>query len=218
MSEDVEFEFRRPKPNRAKRLIKEAMDFAEQGDAERALGLVNRAIQLDHIGELNSFRDLKIYLCKKLNDDGPHISSMFYHHAIKCAASGRYRDAKVAYLEAASIDPSFLWPLNNFSWLLATCKDATVRNGAEAMGNAWLACEASKWNCWAFINTLAASFAEMGKFNEALGWQKVVLELAPAERFFDNLIQFRLYQSGLAYVDEGLPTAAGVARPTKRLD
>jgi hypothetical protein len=75
--------------------------------------------------------------------------------------------------------------------------------------HAIIACKRSKSCCWAFLGTLAAAHAERGNFKQAVAWQTVSLGLAPVDHKIDSLIQLRHYQAGRAYIDEGLPKAAG---------
>lgn len=58
--------------------------------------------------------------------------------------------------------------LNNLAWLLATCSDATVRNGEAAVRLASRANQLSAGGNPAVIETLAAANAEAGQFPEAL--------------------------------------------------
>ena len=102
-----------------------------------------------------------------------------YSHGYHLAHTGRYRDAALAYQEAARIDPLFLWPLNNLAWMLSTNKDRSVCDGAQAVAFALEVCEKSNWNCWAFLGTLAAAYAASGDLSKAIGWQQANLPFVP---------------------------------------
>jgi membrane associated rhomboid family serine protease len=58
--------------------------------------------------------------------------------------------------------------LNNLAWLRATCPDAALRNGHEAVQLAEEACNLSGWRESNMINTLAAAYAEAGRYQEAV--------------------------------------------------
>jgi tetratricopeptide (TPR) repeat protein len=57
--------------------------------------------------------------------------------------------------------------LNNLGWILATHADASVRNGAEAVRYAERACALVGEREATFLGTLAAAYAEAGRFEEA---------------------------------------------------
>jgi tetratricopeptide (TPR) repeat protein len=209
MAEETEFPYRQPKPNRAKRLAKEALALAREERFQEALPLLERAIRLDQLNALDQYCGLRAEICEALGDRKPTLAIKFYGHAIQCKRSGRYRDAIVAYQEAHCLDPVFLWPMNNLAWLLATSKEPAVRDGKEALKFAQVLCMQSRLNCWAFLGTLAAACAESGEFSKAVGWQTSALLLAPVEHQMDALIVLRHFQAGRAYIDEGLPVAAG---------
>jgi len=58
--------------------------------------------------------------------------------------------------------------LNNLAWLLASSSQPGVRNGAEAVQLAERACELSQERVTVYIGTLAAAYAEAGRFEEAI--------------------------------------------------
>jgi tetratricopeptide (TPR) repeat protein len=191
MSDKQGFRYHHSKPNRAKRVAKEALALARQGQYQEALPLIERAIRYDQINALNHYCALRGEICAGMRDQKAKLAIAFYGHAIECKRRGRYRDAKVAYLEAFAIDPVFLWPANNYAWLLATSTEPSVRDGNEALKYALLVCKRSRWNCWAFLGTLAAAYAESSNFPKAIGWQTAALELAPADHKMDAFIQLR---------------------------
>ncbi len=58
--------------------------------------------------------------------------------------------------------------MNNLAWLLATDPDPAVRNGKRAVELAEKACEITRWEAPVFMGTLAAAYAEAGRFTEAV--------------------------------------------------
>ena len=68
--------------------------------------------------------------------------------------------------------------MNCLAWVLATCPEASVRNGAEAVELARRAVKLSDGREPAILGTLAAAYAEAGRFPEAVQTARKALELA----------------------------------------
>jgi tetratricopeptide (TPR) repeat protein len=94
--------------------------------------------------------------------------------------AGETADALDQYQAASALQPD--WPdrLNAFAWGVLTGKDAGPRRGAEALEAAKQACQAARFRNALFLNTLAAAYAETGRFEEALQTARKALELALA--------------------------------------
>jgi len=72
------------------------------------------------------------------------------------------------YREALKMDPNFDGALNNLAWLLATCSQASLRDGTEAVALARRACDLTRERTTVYIGTLAAAYAEAGNFPESI--------------------------------------------------
>ena len=68
--------------------------------------------------------------------------------------------------------------LNDTAWMLATNPNASIRNGAEAVELAQRAVQLSDNREPAILNTLAAAYAEAGRFSEALETARKAANLA----------------------------------------
>ena len=82
------------------------------------------------------------------------------------------------YRDALQIRPDNAATANNLAWLLATSPVASLRNGGEAVEIARRADQLSGGREPAILGTLAAAYAEAGRFPEALSTAQRALELA----------------------------------------
>jgi tetratricopeptide (TPR) repeat protein len=98
--------------------------------------------------------------------------------------NGRFGEAITEYETALEIEPNFVSALNNFAWLLSTCPDASLRNGAKALEMAQKADQLAGGNNPTFIRTLAAAYAENSRFNDAIETAQRALQLAGAQQNF----------------------------------
>jgi protein O-mannosyl-transferase len=81
--------------------------------------------------------------------------------------AGRNREAVNAYEAALKLNPDLLDALNNLALIRATSSDDSLRNGPEAVRLAERACQLTQFRQPSFIETLAAAYAEAGRFPEA---------------------------------------------------
>jgi tetratricopeptide (TPR) repeat protein len=85
------------------------------------------------------------------------------------------------YKTALSLSPDSTPLLNNLAWILATNKTSNLRDGARAVHLAEKACKLSDYKDAVFLDTLAAAYAETGRFHEAVQTAQKAVELALAE-------------------------------------
>jgi tetratricopeptide (TPR) repeat protein len=82
--------------------------------------------------------------------------------------------------------------MNNVAWFRATCPDASFRDGREALAMAVHACAKARHNKWVYLGTLAAAYAECGKFQEAIKFQKQALSISDVPEKVRPRMQQRL--------------------------
>ncbi len=128
---------------------------AQQGKHEAAVQQFEEAVRLkpDHAGAHNNL-------------------------AISCKKLGRIAEAIAHYREALRLEPNSLPALNNLAWTLAAHPDARFRNGAGAVRLATRACELTKYQNPTPLATLAAAYAETGRFQEAVSFAERAQEAA----------------------------------------
>jgi tetratricopeptide (TPR) repeat protein len=120
------------------------------------------------------------------------------------ARLGLYDRQRQDLEEAMRLAPEDLALRNNLAWLLATCPEERIRDGARAVALAKEACEATDWSQIECLDTLAAAYAEGGEFDEARRLLETVLLLVPdPERRAKYQARLALYQVHEPYRDRG---------------
>src|SRR5262249_54417480 len=93
---------------------------------------------------------------------------------------------------------------DNLAWVLATCPDTTLRNGAEALDLAVRENQMTGNQNPKMLRTLAAALAENGRFPEALTVVQKAMQLAQAQQpmLVESLReQIDAYQAGRPFRD-----------------
>jgi Flp pilus assembly protein TadD len=116
---------------------------------------------------------------------------------------GKDREAVAEYHRLLAIQPLSIEALNNLAWILATSADDSVRNGSDAVGFARKACQQTQNQDAMTMGTLAAAYAEAGRFSDAAATAEKAASLAAAvgnSRFATiNTQLMQLYRSGKPY-------------------
>jgi predicted negative regulator of RcsB-dependent stress response len=112
-------------------------------------------------------------------------------------------EAVAQYQEALKRHPRLMLAQNQLAWVLATCSDASLRNGPQAVEFARKANDLSGGRDPVILRTLAAAYAEDGQFSLAVETAKSALELAAVQgnsALAESLRnQIALYQAGSPY-------------------
>jgi serine/threonine-protein kinase len=118
----------------------------------------------------------------------------------------QYNEAEQAYLRAIEANPAFEPVYGSLARLLATCPDCQIRDGKRAVEYATTACDLTHWKTSSYLEALAAAYAEIGDFKEAILYQVRALELPTPIGEPRAIAKYRLelYRKGQPLRDAGL--------------
>jgi tetratricopeptide (TPR) repeat protein len=112
-------------------------------------------------------------------------------------------EAIAHFQQAIQLEPADPWLKNNLAWLLATGPQAPLRDGKKAVELATQADELAGGDDPTTLHTLAAAFAEAGRFPEAVETAQRALHLAEAQSKTGLAGQLqselKLYQAGTPF-------------------
>jgi tetratricopeptide (TPR) repeat protein len=103
-----------------------------------------------------------------------------YQFALALMHQGQTRSAVSEFAIAILLKQDFADPLDALAWILSTSASPELRNGAEAVRMAETACDLTKRSDSAKLKTLAAAYAEAGRFADATETVRKARELAKA--------------------------------------
>ena len=116
---------------------------------------------------------------------------------------GRVDEAIAHYQMALQIKPVYPQALNNLAWALATSPQALLRNGNQAVELAQQANQLTGGESPIILHTLAAAYAEVGRFGDALRSAQKAYELARAtgQQGLAEQInsEMKLYEAGFPF-------------------
>jgi tetratricopeptide (TPR) repeat protein len=121
--------------------------------------------------------DLAIATFEKQLEAAPDSANALRLRGDAYLAVGRQANAIADYRAALQLDPDNSGLLNNLAWVLATSPDEQLRDGAEAVRLATLACAQTKYEEAHILSTLASSYAEIGDFEKAVEWSQKAVDL-----------------------------------------
>ena len=161
--------------------------WGEKGDTDRAIADHNEAVRLGpKVAEVYSSRGI-VWRAKGENDLAiadyneairlnPQYADAYYNRGNARRAKGAREAAIADYNEAIRFDPKNAYAYSSIAWLLAVSPNVTIRDGKRALEFARKACELTSWKHGFHLDTLAANYAEVGQFIEAVHWQERALE------------------------------------------
>ena len=133
------------------------------------------------------------------------VEAHYYLGASLYFSSGRTQEALAQWREALRVDPNFVPAMNDAAHALAASPNASDRNGAEAVRLAERAVQLSGARNPLYLDTLAAAYAEVGRFPDAVATERKALDLAAPQhnaQLEDGLnARIKLYESQQPYRD-----------------
>ncbi|MEX0586926.1 MAG: tetratricopeptide repeat protein, partial [Pirellulales bacterium] len=120
---------------------------------------------------------------RRVLKEQPQNDEVRYHLAGALLQNGDARSALEEYRAVADRHPDSP-AANNLAWILATYPDDSIRDGTEAVRISERVCELSSHRDISALDTLAASYAEAGRFADALRTVKQAIALS--EKVDDN--------------------------------
>ncbi|MGB9005423.1 MAG: tetratricopeptide repeat protein [Candidatus Aminicenantales bacterium] len=173
---------------------------AEQYD--KSLADLNRALQLDPEfveaygarGDTYLFKgdyqkavaDYSVFL-----KSFPKVSMAYFRRGQAYGRLKRYREAIADFQKAIELEPKSIEAHNSLAWLLATAPEDGVRNGLQAIDYARKALDLAGDNNYFYMDTLAAAYAEAGRFEEAIALQEQAVSLLPADVSVQDRADFK---------------------------
>ena len=133
----------------------------------------------------------------------PNDSATHGYLAGVLSSQGRTQEAVAHYRAALKTLPDSPEVLNNLAWILAANADPQARNGPEAVALAERACRLTDSKQAVMVGTLAAAYAEAGRFTEAVTTAEEAALLAEQAKQLDltarNRKLIELYRAGKPY-------------------
>jgi spermidine synthase len=133
----------------------------------------------------------------------PNSAEAHYQLAVILAGRQQPAEAIAHYRDAVRLKPNWVEALNNLAWSLATQADPNLRNGAEAVRLAAHAVALTRTNNPGALDTLAAAYAEAGRFSAAAETAQAAVKIATAAGQKDLAAEIRqrgaAYEAGRAY-------------------
>jgi protein O-mannosyl-transferase len=190
----------------------------KKGSVDDAIAHFQRALQINP-DYAEAHNDLGAALCQNGSVDdaiahfqralqiNPDYAQAHYNLGNALSQKGNVAEAIAHYRMALQINPDYLEVLNNLAWLLATCPQASLRNGNQAVELAQRANQLTGDGNPVVLGTLAAACAEAGRFGDAVRSAQAAMKLAQAAGRQDMVAQLngelKLYAAGLPFHEEG---------------
>ena len=147
----------------------------------------------------------------------PAFAHGHYQFGLALQICGEFPEAKAQFQKVVELEPENVAAINNLAWLLATCPDDSLRDGSRAVELATNAERLTRGQSPEILDTLAAAYADTGRFAEAVETIKRSLSIATARnnQTLASALQNRLklYEGNHPFRDPGLEHSTSGAKP-----
>lgn len=127
---------------------------------------------------------------------------------LACLAAKRIEAALTNFQNAQRLAPDNSQYMNTLAWIYATCPRAELRNGAKAVLLASKVCELDHRQNPKTLDTLAAAYAETGRFDEAIQIMEQITAAAASAHDAETVAlackRLKLYKAGKPFRDDSL--------------
>jgi tetratricopeptide (TPR) repeat protein len=127
----------------------------EKGQTDEAITNLERALQLS-----------------------PSMVEARYYLGVALVTKGRRAEGLAHWRQALLKEPDNVQVLNEIAWVLATAPEAALRNGSEAVSLAEHAARLTSEREPVVLGTLAAAYAETGRYGQAIETEQRAADLA----------------------------------------
>ena len=202
----------RLEPTVTQHLLETAKKLLAQGQLQGALVRLQAVVRLEP-GNAEAHDRLGLLLANsaKLDEAAAQLAEAarlapqpetLYHLGLVLGRQGKLDQALVPLRRVVQMSPGSAIALNDLAWILATAPQAELRNGAEAVALAERAARAAGGDNLRVLSTLAAAYAEAGRFAEAVSTAERTRNLALAtgdkaqvQTVLDRLELYRNHQA-----------------------
>jgi tetratricopeptide (TPR) repeat protein len=164
----------------------------DYADAQNNLGIV-----LLQKGKV----DKAIEHLEKAEGINPRNTQTYYNLGAALYMQGKVAETLAQWRAGLRVDPEDLPLLSQAAWVLATNPEPSARNGSEAVELAMRAVKLTAAKDPAALDTLAAAYAEAGRFPEAVQTARQALALATEPLAGDLKARIALYQTHRPFRD-----------------
>ena len=177
------------RPSSAEALNNLGVALAGRGEVDEAIADYQKALRIEP-DDAKTHNNLGIALAnrgrmdeaiahyRKALEIKPDSAKAHFNLGLALDRQGKTADAVIQWRESVRLQPDHTNFLNQLAWVLATCPTESIRNGAEAVDLAERAVRSSGGQEPAILDTLAAAYAEAGRFTEAVATVERAVSLA----------------------------------------